>query len=239
MTSGDKFMLNDVADLPITPAELEQNAGLDLRAGLATTVYRGLFWRNSQHLRSLLFIEVFSLGLILIFVMPVGFLAVKRSGNLPSDGADIANLFLLFLVGSVLILVLANIWLVNQAKDWKSVAKLLRQVDKYNRVVKSLAMLNQLSRTETNRQGGNSLAAEKVLQALRVTKNSLLQAIKIEIIRTKQGGMAQPDELMVTLEDNLTSLVAGELDPPTDQYGYLLDEALQIAMSVEQQMRDF
>jgi len=50
--------------------------------------------------------------------------------------------------------------------------------------------------------------------------------------------MARPDELMVTLENNLTSLVAGELDPPTDQYGYLLDEALQIAMSVEQQMRD-
>jgi len=231
-------MLNDVAELPITPAELEQSGGLDLRAGLVTTVYRGVFWRNPQQLRSLLFIEVFSLGLILIFVMPVGFLAVKRSGNLPNDGAEIANLFLLFLAGSVLILALANIWLVNQAKRWKSVAKLLRQVDKYNRVVKSLAMLNQLSRTENNLQGDNSLEGEKVLRALRVTKNSLLQAIKIEIIRTKQGVMARPNELMVTLENNLTSLVAGELDPPTDQYGYLLDEALQIAMSVEQQMRD-
>lgn len=231
-------MLNDLADLPITPTELEQSAGLDLRAGLATTVYRGLFWRNSQHLRSLLLIEVFSLGLILIFVMPVGFLAVKRSGNLLSDGADIANVFLLFFFGSVLILVLANIWLVNQAKQWKSVAKLLRQVDKYNRVVKSLGMLNQLSRTEKNCQGDSSLEAEKVLRALRVTKNSLLQGIKIEIIRTKQGGMARPDELMVTLENNLTSLVAGELDRSTDQYSYLLDEALQIAISVEQQMRD-
>jgi len=232
-------MLNNVAELPITPAELEQNSGLDLSAGLATTVYRGLFWRNPKHLRSLLFIEVFSLGLILIFIMPLGFLAVKRSGNSLSHGADISNFFLLFLLGSVLILALGNIWLVNQAKRWKSVAKLLRQVDQYNRVVNSLAMLNQLSQTERNYQENNSSEAEKVLRALQITKNSLLQAIKIEIIRTKQGVMARPDELIVTLEHNLTSLVAGELDPPTDQYGYLLDEALQIAISVEQQMRNF
>lgn len=231
-------MLNKVAELPITPAELEQDAGLDLSAGLATTVYRGLFWRNPQQMRSLLFIEIFSLGLILILIMPVGFLAVKRSGNLLSHGADIANFFLLFLVGSVLILTLGNIWLVNQAKRWKSVAKLLRQVDQYNHVVKSLAMLNQLSQTERNYPGNNSSKVEKVLRALRVTKTSLLQAIKIEIICTKQGIMARPDELMVALENNLTSLVTGELDPPTDPYGYLLDEALQIAISVEQQMRD-
>ena len=231
-------MLNHVAKLPITPAELEQSAGLDMSTGLAITVYRALIWRNPQQMRSLLLIEAFIFCLILIFMMPLGFLAMKRSGFLPSNEAGIAKFILLFFAGSFLILASWNFWVMNQAKRWKSVAKLLRQVDKYNRAVQSLVMLGKLSRTERNRQGDNSLAYEKVMTALRVTKNSLLQAIKIEVIHTKQGRMVRPDELIVTLENNLTSLVAGELEPPTDQYGYLLDEALQIAISVEQQMRD-
>lgn len=231
-------MVNDVAELPITPAELEQWAGLELSMGVVTTVYRAVFWRNPQHLRSLLLIEVFSFTLILIFVLPLGFLAVKRSGNLLNDGTELASVFLLFLAGSFLILVLGNIWIINQAKHWKSVAKLLHQVDKYNRVVKSLVMLNQLSCTD-NFPSNNTLEENRVLQALQVSKNSLLQAIKLEIIRTKQGVVARPDELIVTLEDNLASLVSGELEPPTNQYGYLLDEALQIAISVEEQLRNF
>lgn len=231
-------MVNDVAELPITPAELEQWAGLELSMGVVTTVYRAVFWRNPQHLRSLLLIEVFSFTLILIFVLPLGFLAVKRSGNLLNDGTELASVFLLFLAGSFLILILGNIWIINQAKHWKSVAKLLHQVDKYNRVVKSLVMLNQLSCTD-NFPSNNTLEENRVLQALHVTKNSLLQAIKLEIIRTKQGVVARPDELIVTLEDNLASLVSGELEPPTNQYGYLLDEALQIAISVEEQLRNF
>lgn len=79
---------------------------------------------------------------------------------------------------------------------------------------------------------------EEVLAALRLTRESLVCALITEkILRKHQRFIARRQEMFLSIERNLTALQALQLNNTANEYGQLLNQALQIGASVHQEMR--
>jgi hypothetical protein len=234
-------MAYDVEALKITPQEIDEMIELNFRNILAIEVYRAVFFRQIKSIISILFNEILAFGLMLIFVAPVSFIMIRNSRQLPEDMSSIAWIVILILGLCLLGLVIGNIYLWQQAKQMKSLVKLLDEVDKYNGVIKALALIDELESIEhsTSQLQLNRLKTRKeVIEALEVTRASLMSALRVEkIMRTHKHLRERRYELLTNLENNLNTLLTFEISDRASEYSQLLHQSLQIGMSVHQEMR--
>jgi predicted nucleic acid-binding protein len=76
-----------------------------------------------------------------------------------------------------------------------------------------------------------------VLQALQTTRESLLCALMTEkILRKHKRFLARKQELLTQLETNLVTLQTLQLTTEANDYGQLLNDALQIALAVKREV---
>ena len=76
---------------------------------------------------------------------------------------------------------------------------------------------------------------KKVLEALKLTRNDLVRALKTErILRENKNFIVSRAELFI---NNLATLTAMQVSEQATEHGRLLNEALQIALDVQQEMR--
>jgi hypothetical protein len=116
---------------------------------------------------------------------------------------------------------------------FKSVRRLVKEVDRYNEVIKAVDINDQLE--EAGNQGVGLSDREKVIQALDVMKADLVRALKTErILRENKKFIAKNPQLFTT---NLTVLTALQVSDQASEYGRVLDQALQIAVGVQEEMR--
>jgi hypothetical protein len=116
---------------------------------------------------------------------------------------------------------------------FKSVRRLVKEVDRYNAVIKAVDINDQLE--EAGNPGVGLSDREKVIQALGVMKADLVRALKTErILRENKKFIAKNPQLFTT---NLTALTALQLSDQASEYGRVLDQALQIAVGVQEEMR--
>ena len=125
-------------------------------------------------------------------------------------------------------------WL--KIKQFRTLLHLLDEVDKYNEVVEAVNILDKLEAV------GNlqvkSLNRDKILEALNVTRDSLVCGLMTEkILRGRRGLLSRNYDLFNNIENNLTTLRTLEVNNQANEYGQLLNNALQIGMSVRKEMQ--
>lgn len=232
-------MASDLGELRITAAEIEDLADLSPSNIFAIDAYRAFILRRPKAVISVVLTELFALGLILIFVLPISFVVLRNSGSLTEDTMGITRLFTIILGLSLLGVVIWNVYLWKQAKQLKSLVRLLDEVDNYNGAIKALTLIDELesvghSTTQLNRFN----AREEVVEVLKVTKESLISALRVErILRKHENSIESRYELLANLGNNLNTLMSFDMSDRASEYGRLLNDSLQIGLSVHKEMR--
>jgi dsDNA-binding SOS-regulon protein len=110
---------------------------------------------------------------------------------------------------------------------------LLEQIDKYNTALKAIDINEQLvnaGNTELRITG-----KEKVVDALKTTRENLICALKTEVIlRKNKGFISRNRELLAS---NLAAIQTFKTSHEADEYTKVLDEALQVAEFVQGEMK--
>lgn len=110
---------------------------------------------------------------------------------------------------------------------------LLNDVDRYNAVIKAIDINDQIE--AAGNPGVSLKERNKVLEALKLTRNDLVRALKTErILRENKKFIVSKSELFI---NNLATLTAMQVSEQATEHGRLLNEALQIALDVQQEMR--
>lgn len=110
---------------------------------------------------------------------------------------------------------------------------LLKDVERYNTVIRAIDINDQIE------EAGNPEVLikerESVLAALNLTKADLVRALKTErILRENKSFILSNTELFV---NNLATLTAMQVNEQATEHGRLLNEALQIALDVQHEMK--
>nr|MDJ0774478.1 hypothetical protein [Mastigocoleus sp. MO_167.B18] len=146
-------------------------------------------------------------------------------------GSSIKVAILLLIV--VPALVFLGRWLWRRKVSPESLAKLLDEVDEYHKLIEAIDINDQLA-SSGNLQS-NLEDREKVIAALKLIREDLVRALKTErILRDNKKLIAQKHELLI---DNLSNLQALQASSEASEYAQLLNQSLQIALDVQDQIR--
>ncbi|HAA29547.1 MAG TPA: hypothetical protein DCE56_19935 [Cyanobacteria bacterium UBA8553] len=232
-------MQSDLGALHITAEEIEDLVDLNPSKTLAVDAYRAFILKRPKSIFSVFLTELFAFCLLLTFVMPISLLLLRNVGKLPEDTAGIIRLSTVILGLCLLSIPIGNIYLWKQAKTVKSLAKLMDEVDKYNGVIQAITLVDEIELAVNSTTQLNHLNnRQEVVTALKVTKDSLISALRVErIIRRHKRFVEGRYELLANIENNLNTLLSFEASNQASEYGRLLNESLQIGMSVHKEVR--
>lgn len=134
------------------------------------------------------------------------------------------------IIVSILIGILLTIYVIGtSSKKGKTMRILWSEVKKHNLIINNLHTLDQLQAV------GNPVKINdrvKVIQALKITKEGLVRAFKTEKIL-----LSNPNFKPEYFNIDLTSLQAERTMAKAVEYAELLDQAVQIGVSVQTEMR--
>ncbi len=110
---------------------------------------------------------------------------------------------------------------------------LLNDVDRYNAVIKAIDINDQIE--AAGNPGVVIKERERVIAALKLTRTDLVRALKTErILRENKNFILRNTELFA---NNLATLTAMQVTEEATEHGRLLNEALQIALDVQLEMK--
>ena len=233
-------MQSDLKALKISEEELETLSGLDINdifvGGILGGTYRPSVWKNPRKLIFLGITEISVFVLILVFTLPIGYILTQNSAQTVGEIQRALQFLKINLSVAVVLMVGWNLYLLSNQKGLAPLAKLLDEVDKYNEVIKAVEIIDKLA--AVGHLPANLINREEVLEALRITRESLICALMTEkILRQHKSFIARRHELFTNIENNLLSLRTLEVNNQANEYGRLLNEALQIGMSVYQEVK--
>jgi len=114
-----------------------------------------------------------------------------------------------------------------------SLNTLLHEVDRFNAVVRAIDINDKIEAAGNTEVGIKE--RRRVLEALKYTKADLVRALKTErILRENKKFIVNNSEL---LANNLATLTQMQVTEQASEHGRLLNEALEIAMDVQQEMK--
>lgn len=154
----------------------------------------------------------------------------------------IYTLIILFNIGSpnqiaiTLIILVPSIvavsrWLWRKKTCPKRLKTLLDDVDKYHAVIEAIDSNDLL---EAGTAGLNLNNRSLLIEALQLTREDLVKALKAErSLRSNKNLIADPE----LFNNNLQALTAIQASNQTSEYGQILNEVLQINISIQQEMR--
>lgn len=232
-------MQPDLADLQITSQELDRLTGLDISETFMGRAYRPSLFRNPKRLLSFLLTELLILGLILIFCLPVGLIIARSTGVLSGDTRSTVQFLGMTLSVSIVLFGLWNGYMWQQSKVLKTLAHLLDEVDKHNEIIEAVHIMDELRAVNqfTNQPTIDLIDRDEVLRALSATRESLVCAMMTEkTLRKHKRFIARRQELFAQIETNLATLQTLQVKGEANEYAQLLNDALQIAMSVRQEI---
>lgn len=223
-------MQPDLQSLEISPGELRHLSGVD-----STEVFRPSILHNPKQRWSFLFQEfLLSLALtpIIVGLLHVFVILPLIGGSLPAT---------LVTIVSVPITIVAARWFWLQRNSPTALCGLLDEVDRYNAVIKAIHINDQLEAAGTRETSLSDSVAllpkadrQKVIEALTLTKEDLVRGLRAErVLRENQSFLIGNPELLAT---NLRTLQTLQVNDRASEYGRLLNEALQIAAGVQEEM---
>jgi hypothetical protein len=230
-------MADELKKLAFTETELESYSGSAISNLWMVNLYRLHRHKQfSKNLLSLLLTELIGFSLTLILVIPIVLIITQKSMVSGNDGVRFFQVLLIPFLISLAITMGGNIYIWVISKPLVTLANLGDKVDKYNEVIKAVDIIDRL------RDAGNSpvnlINREAVMEALLVTRESLVCALKTErIMRENEALIGRNSQLFTNLDNNLTALMALDVSNRASEYGRLLNEALEIGMSVQKEVR--
>ena len=226
----------DLEQLKISEKELEDLSGIALSDGFAADFYRPAALRDGKKLFSLLVNELLIFCVTLVVSLPVALLANKHNVGLFSDSEIFVRVLQITLGLSLAITVAWNVSKWVKAKPLATLAGLLDEVEKYHEVIQALDIIDRL--TDAGNLQANLINRGDAIEALKITRESLVCALKTErILRENQQFIGRRYELFANIESNLAALMALDVSDRATEYGRLLNEALEIGMSVHKEVR--
>jgi hypothetical protein len=230
----------ELKDLKLTDRELERLTGWDVGPLFVGGVFGGIY--RPSALRKPKLLASFCLTQLLVFLLTIA-LMLPISLALSRNSADGINQlprmveFLGLTVGlALLVMVGWNGYMMFRGRRLKSLMHLLDAVDRYHEVVDAIAMLDQLE-AAGNPEVSLSNRAE-VLAALGLTRDSLVAGMVTErTLRENRGLLARQQAMLSSIEANLVTLRTLEMKHQANEYGQVLNAALQIGLNVQQEMQ--
>ncbi len=232
-------MRSNLENLEISPEEIETILDLSWFDSLAIDLYRALVFRDRQNIFSLVLTNISIFILSLILIVPINLIWLRSSVRLFNHSIGFTYLLLiaLFIIG--ILILIWNWYLWRKAKQYKILALSIAKVKKYNKLMQNLVALDEI-RTVSNRDRDSNYIQNRqaIIEALQITKNSLLDALQIEkIIVNRQNVNSDRSELFAELENHLVALMSFESNLETNEYDRLINEVLEIGISVHRSLR--
>jgi hypothetical protein len=225
----------DLDELRIPEKELEDLSGIALSDGFLGNFYHPDTLRNGKKLFALLLHELLIFCVTLVVSLPVALLANRNQVGF-SDAEIFVRVLQITLGLSLAITVVWNVYKWVKAKPLATLAGLLDEVEKYHEVIKALDIIDRL--TAAGNLQANLINRQDAIEALKITRESLVCALKTErILRENQKFIGRRYELFANIESNLAALMALDVSDRASEYGRLLNEALEIGMSVHKEVR--
>lgn len=232
-------MTADLEELKILERELERLTGCDISTsfigGVFGGTYRRAVFRDMGLFLNLCFTEAIVTVLVFIFSLPVGLLVIRNSPQSINQLSGMGQVLQPMLVITLLIMVAWNLFLWLKYRRLQALNYLLDEVDRYNEMLTAIQVLERLG--AVNNEAGLS-DRDQVLEALNLTRNSLICGLITEkILRDNRGMLARRTDLLATIETNLATLRTLEICDRATEYGQLLNTALQIGVSVHREVQ--
>ncbi len=229
----------ELKDLTIAAKELEQLTGFEVNelfiGGLLGGAYRPGLFKNSKRLFSFCLTQLFVSALTIIFTLPLGLVMIRSDAKSINDVSTISQFLQTTLGISFIIVVGWNLSTGLKSKTLKPLARLLDEVDKYNEVVQAV---NVVDRLEAIGIPSQTMKQQQAIAALSIARNSLVCGLMTEkILRQNHSLLARRADLLYNIEANLVSLRTLEVNNQASDYIELLNEALNIGMSVQQEVQ--
>lgn len=218
-------MRSDLRDLPITKSELKSYSGLDIEAvnhfSMGTLLNLDPGPDSPASIQYLPLLVAFIVGLtyglpMALLDLPLGFSALFFLAEL-ALGLAIAKL-------------IQFLWVKKHVTE--SLPGLLHEVDRLNDVIRAIDINDRLE--DVGNPDVKLQDREQVIAALHLTKEDLIRALKTErILRKHKKFIARNPEIFA---NNLTALAALQVTDKASEHGRLLNEALQIALSANEEI---
>ena len=226
----------DLDELNIPEKELEDLSGIALSDGFAAEFYRPAALRDGKKLFSLLLNGLLIFCVTLVVSLPVALLANQHNVGSFSDAEIFVRVLQITLALSLAITVAWNVYKWVKAKPLVTLAGLLDEVEKYHEVIQALDIIDRL--TAAGNLQANLINRGDAIEALQITRESLVCALRTErILRENKDFIGRRYELFANIESNLAALMAVDVSDRATEYGRLLNEALEIGMSVHKEVR--
>ncbi len=226
----------DLQDLKITELEVEQLSSKSFSDISMVNLYQLPLGFSRRQLLSIMLNQIIVFGLTLIISLPLTLVMITKT-SYASDDPRLINLFIKIVFGISLGITLCwNIYMWWKTKPLKELAKLQNEVNKYNQVIIAVEIMDRLAAVGNLEL--NLINRNDVVKALEVTRESLISALQTErILRENQDFIMRRYELFASMENNLSALMNFDVKNQATEYGKLLNEALEIGMSVQKEVR--
>jgi len=123
-----------------------------------------------------------------------------------------------------------KIWLSSRNKH---LVNLFDDVDRYNAIIKAIEVNDSIEAAGNEKVSINN--REQVIEALKLIRDDLVRALKTEkILRENQKFVEINAEMFTT---NFRALTALQISDRASERGRLLNEALQLAVGVQEEMK--
>lgn len=210
----------------------DQYVDLGFKLEFAVDFYRFFKLKNKQCLTSILITELVLLILISIVILPLCLIIFRNI----SVFNDTKQFFITILI-SFFIWILTNFYLLKQLLQIKSLAKLIEEIDQYNKVIQSFNILIQIKSNLAN-NSADLKQQETLIEALTITRNSLINALQVEAIFRQHQQLNNPYQLLNQLEEDFTNLMTFDLHSSWGEYETLLNETLEIGISIHKTIKN-
>lgn len=122
---------------------------------------------------------------------------------------------------------------INFSKKHRNLIKIFEEVRRFNSVIKAIEINDQIEAVGNPSVGLKN--RERVIQALRLAREDIVRALKTEKILRKNANFIKFNFEM--FDNNLTALTALQVNDQASEHGRMLNEALQIAVDIQEEMR--
>jgi hypothetical protein len=235
----EEGMRADLENLRIDRQEIDRIIDLDLISNLAIDLYRAVVIRDYRHIFSVGLTAVAIFVLSFILIIPLSSIVLKRAGDLVDNTTGFTKLLFIVIGITLLLLFITNFYLWKKSIKLKSLAILIDKLDKYNQLIEKLIVIDKIqSLQKSDRQENYQNNCHSIVEALTITKESLINALRIEkLIRHHQNLTSNRYELLTELENNLVALMSFEPDVQINEYENILNEVLQLGLGIHKEMR--
>lgn len=231
-------MQSDLRNLQITEQDLERITGKEISRLFIGSTYRISNLKKSDCLVPFLLSEAIALFLISIFSLPLSILIFQSFGKSVNDHQDRIGFTIFVLLLVIILFVLWNYFALIRARQMTALSHLLDEVDKYNQVVIAVDICDRLKSVSSISNIENIDQREDILQALELTRDSLICGLTTEkILREHHHFLSGNPELITNIEQNLIALESLEVQNQADRYRSLLSQALVISINVQSEMQ--